>query len=89
MKPRRQELGNKNIVGHKITRLRKERKIKQKELLARLQTSGIDINPSSLSKLEGQTRPVTDIELKVLAEIFSLSADELLNDDYNPDENTD
>lgn len=81
MKPRRQELGNKNIIGHKITRLRKERKIKQKELLARMQTSGIDINPSSLSKLEGQTRPVTDIELKVLAKIFSLSADELLNDE--------
>ncbi len=81
MKPRRQELGNKNIIGHKITRLRKERKIKQKELLARMQTNGIDINPSSLSKLEGQTRPVTDIELKVLAKIFSLSADELLNDE--------
>ncbi len=81
MKPRRQELGNKNIIGHKITRLRKERKIKQKELLVRMQTSGIDINPSSLSKLEGQTRPVTDIELKVLAKIFSLSADELLNDE--------
>ena len=89
MKPRRQELGNKNIIGHKITRLRKERKIKQKELLARLQTSGIDINPSSLSKLEGQTRPVTDIELKVLAEIFCISADELLNDPCNPDKNTD
>lgn len=81
MKPRKQELGNKNIIGFKITLLRKEHKIKQKELLARLQTNGVDINPSSLSKLEGQTRPVTDIELKALAKIFSISADELLNDD--------
>ncbi len=78
MKPRRQELGNKNIVGNKITQLRQEKKIKQKELLAKLQTKGIDINPSSLSKLEGQTRPVTDIELKTLAEIFEISADDLL-----------
>lgn len=79
MKPRKQELGNKNIIGHKITSLRLERNIKQKELLARLQTRGIDINPSSLSKLEGQLRPVTDIELKALADIFEISVDNLLN----------
>lgn len=79
MKPRKQELGNKNIIGSKITKLRLERNIKQKELLAKLQTRGIDIPPSSLSKLEGQTRPVTDIELKTLAEIFDISTDELLN----------
>ena len=78
MKPRRQELGNKNIIGNKITKLRQEKNIKQKELLAKLQTKGIDINPSSLSKLEGQTRPVSDIELKILAEIFNISADDLL-----------
>ncbi len=78
MKPRRQKLGDKNIVGNKITQLRLEKNIKQKELLAKLQTNGIDINPSSLSKLEGQTRPVSDIELKTLAEIFDISADELL-----------
>lgn len=79
MKPRKQELGNKNIIGHKITILRLERNIKQKELLARLQTRGVDINPSSLSKLEGQLRPVTDIELKALADIFEISVDTLLN----------
>lgn len=79
MKPRKQELGTKNIIGHKITKLRLEKNIKQKELLAKLQTNGIDMPPSSLSKLEGQIRPVTDIELKVLAEIFNVSTDELLS----------
>jgi transcriptional regulator with XRE-family HTH domain len=83
MKPRRLDLGNKNIIGSKITKLRIERHLKQKDLLAKMQTKGININPSSLSKLEGQTRPVTDIELKVLAEIFSVSVDELLNDHRN------
>jgi transcriptional regulator with XRE-family HTH domain len=83
MKPRRLDLGNKNIIGSKITKLRIERHLKQKDLLAKMQTKGININPSSLSKLEGQTRPVTDIELKVLAEIFSVSVDELLNDRRN------
>lgn len=79
MKPRSIKLGDKNLIGAKITVLRKEKGIKQKELLAMLQTRGIDINPSSLSKLEGQTRPVTDIELKALSELFNVSADELLN----------
>lgn len=77
MKPRKQELGNKNLIGHKITKLRLEKNIKQKELLAKLQTRGIDINPSSLSKLEGQIRPVTDIELKAIAEIFEISPDSI------------
>jgi hypothetical protein len=36
------------------------------------------MNPSSLSKLEGQTRSATDIELKVIAEILGVSIDELL-----------
>ncbi len=79
MKPRKQALGDKNIVGAKVTELRKKNNLKQKDLLAKLQTHGIDINPSSLSKLEGQTRPVTDIEVKTLAMIFSVTSDELLS----------
>ena len=79
MKPRKQELGTKNIIGHKVTELREKHKMKQKELLAKMQTYGADINPSALSKLEGQTRPVTDIEIKAIAEIFSVTADELLD----------
>lgn len=79
MKPRSIKLGDKNLIGAKITALRKEKGIKQKDLLAMLQIRGIDINPSSLSKLEGQTRPVTDIELKALSELFNVSADDLLN----------
>lgn len=51
MKPRKQELGNKNIIGNKITKLRLK-KHKTKELLAKLQTNGIDMPSSSLSKLE-------------------------------------
>ena len=82
MKPRKQELGNKNLIGHKITMLRLERNIKQKELLARLQSRGVVISPSGLSKLEGQVRPVTDIELKALADIFNISYEELLDDTY-------
>ena len=44
--------------------------MKQKELLAQLQVSGVDMNASGLSKLEGQIRYVTDFELAALADIF-------------------
>ena len=44
-----------------------------------MQLKGVDINPSSLSKLEGQTRIATDIELKVISEILKVSMDVLVD----------
>lgn len=78
MKPRRQPYGDKNICGANIERLRKERGIKQKALVAQMQVLGVDINPSSLSKLEGQTRIVTDYELKAIAQIFDVPMEYLV-----------
>ena len=52
MKIRKQEYGNANMVGKNIERLRKKRGIKQKDFIARMQLSGLDINPTSYSKLE-------------------------------------
>lgn len=72
------ELGDRNIVGRRITELRKEKDMKQIELLARLQVNGVDISIPSLSLLEGQKRLVTDMELKALADIFGVTADYLL-----------
>ncbi len=78
MKLRRLELGSKNLVGARVTEARQMRGMKQVELLARLQTRGTDISIPSLSLLEGQKRPVTDIELAVLSDILSVSVDWLL-----------
>ena len=72
------ELGNKNIVGARVTEARQMRGLKQVELLARLQTRGIDISVPALSLLEGQKRPVTDIELAALSEVLGISVDWLL-----------
>ena len=52
--------------------------MKQKELLAQLQVRGVDMNASGLSKLEGQIRYVTDIELVALSEILEVPVDYLL-----------
>ena len=78
MKPRKSALGTKNICGANIERIRKERGMKQTTLIAKMQLAGVDINPSSLSKLEGQIRIATDIELKVIAQILGVSMEELV-----------
>ena len=80
MKPRNQPYGTKNICGAKIEQLRKERRMKQRTLVEMLQLRGVDMNPSSLSKLEGQQRVATDIELKAIADALSVTVDSLLSD---------
>lgn len=78
MRLRKQELGTRNLVGARVEAARKKKGMKQKELLAQLQVSGVDMNASGLSKLEGQIRFVTDVELVALADILEVSVDFLL-----------
>ena len=52
--------------------------MKQTELLARLQLAGVDMSIPALSLLEGQKRPVSDIELNALADILHVSVNWLL-----------
>ena len=80
MKIRKQEYGNANITGRNVERLRKQRGIKQKDFVARMQILGCDINPKSFSKLEGQVRSATDKEIYVIARILELPMEELFKD---------
>ena len=76
---RKLALGDRNIVGARITQIRKKRGMKQIELLARLQLLGIEMSVPSLSLLEGQKRSVTDKELRAIADVLEVSADWLLD----------
>ena len=78
MKPRKADYGTKNICGANIERIRKEQGMKQSTLGSRMQLKGVDINPSSLSKLEGQIRGASDIELKAISEILGTSMEILV-----------
>ncbi len=77
MKIRKQGYGTANMVGRNIERLRKARGIKQKDFIAKIQTMGCDMNPTSYSKLEGQLRSATDIEIFVIAKILGVPMEEL------------
>lgn len=78
MRIRKQELGERNICGERITERRKEINMKQVELLRKLQDKGIEFNASGLSKLEGQIRSINDYELVALADILGVSVNWLL-----------
>ncbi len=78
MKTRKLDLGDRNLIGARVTQARMEKGMKQNELLAKLQVSGIEISTPALSLLEGQKRPVSDKELAALADVLGVSVDWLL-----------
>ena len=83
MKSRKQEYGNRNMVGRNIELLRKQKNISQKDFISKIQVMGIDINPTSYSKLEGQLRLATDKEIYVIAKILEVPVDELFEEPEN------
>jgi HTH-type transcriptional regulator, cell division transcriptional repressor len=78
MKPRKYMPGDKNIIGVKVVAIRKAKHIKQKDFLSKLQTMGMDISATSLSRLEGQYRLVQDFEVVIIAEALEITVQELL-----------
>ena len=79
MKIRKKEYGSANMVGKNIERMRKAKGIKQVDFIAQMQTLGCDINPTSYSKLEGQIRSATDMEIYVISKILGVSMEELFD----------
>ena len=77
MKPRKLPYGDKNTCGANIERIRREKELKQLEVVAQLQVMGVDINPSSYSKLEGQRRLASDIEVQAIARILDVPIETL------------
>ena len=80
MKTRKKEYGDCNIIGKIAERLRKSQGISQKDFIAKLQLFGLDVNPTSYSKLEGQIRIATDKEVQAIAGVLKVDVNELFND---------
>ena len=72
--------GKNNLCGEKIYILRKQHvpKMSQRILAETLQIKGIDVDKNAIQRIESGERFVTDIELKILAETFSVPVDFLL-----------
>lgn len=61
----------KNMVGRKVKELRKEKNMSQQELSAKLETLAIYICRGSISRIEDQSRTVTDLELFGLSQVLA------------------
>lgn len=66
---------DRNLIGDRVHQARHKAKPKvtQKDLLARLAVRGIELEKTTISKIEAKTRPVTDIELVTIADALGVS----------------
>lgn len=60
----------KNLIGDKVKKLRKEKHMSQQQLSDRLETLAIYICRGSISRIEDKSRTVTDIELYGLSQVL-------------------
>ena len=76
----RGENGTNNLCGRQIAALRRSHvpKLSQRALAEQLQLYGMDIDKNAVQRIESGARFVTDIELKIFAEFFLVSAGGLL-----------
>jgi transcriptional regulator with XRE-family HTH domain len=73
-------LEGKNIIGDRVreARIRYKPKVTQVELISRLQVRGLEMDETSISKIENKTRSVTDRELVAIADSLNVSINWLL-----------
>lgn len=69
-----------NLIGTNIRRLRKEKGMSQHELSVKLELLGVYVCRGSISRIEDESRSVTDIELLAFSKVFDVSPNELFKD---------
>ena len=74
--------GHKNVIYKQLRQYRKLRGLTQDQLVAKLQTMGVNIDQQMLSKIENDARIVTDYELACLCRVLNVTERELLADFY-------
>ena len=77
------ENGRNNICGQKIKLFRESlpEKTSQRKFAEMLQVHALDIDKNAVQRIESGQRFVTDIELKVIASVLSVSYQQLLDDE--------
>lgn len=76
-----------NIAGHRIRAARNMLKprLKQEELVAKMQLENIYISNKILSLIELNKRYITDVELVAFAKVLNVSTSWLLEETNNPE----
>ena len=71
----------KNLIGNNLKLLRKQKHISQQELSNKLETLAIYICRGSISRIEDNSRTVTDIELYGLSKVLNVPIEKLFEFD--------
>lgn len=66
-----------NVIGKKILLLRKEQKLSQEYLCARMQTMGYKISRSDISKIENGKKFISDFEVLGFAKALKTTISKL------------
>ena len=72
-----------NVVGPRIreARYRSGRRVTQEQLAARLQSQGIGIERTTISKIEAGKRPVTDLEIIAICNALGIKVATLFGEE--------
>ena len=73
--------GTNNRCGRRVAQIRKEKKLSQRKLAAKMQILGFDVDHYFIRRVENGERFVTDIDLVILARALGVSITELLKED--------
>lgn len=73
--------GKNNVTGEKIMKIRKEKKLSQRKLAAKMQLLGYDVDHYFIRRLENGERFVTDIDLVIFARTLEVEISQLLSAD--------
>lgn len=68
----------KNLIGQNVRKIRTEKKISQQLLSSKLELMGVYVCRGSVSRIEDQSRTVTDIELCAIAKALDVTVNELI-----------
>ncbi len=71
---------NKNIISKNLKIQRVTCGLSQEQLSAKMQTLGVNIDQQMISKIENNSRIVTDYELACFSLILNVKIDELIGD---------
>jgi transcriptional regulator with XRE-family HTH domain len=68
---------SRNIIGKNVRYLRQKKSVTQKDLAARLNIQGINIDQPMITKIENQSREVLDYEIKGISVALGVSIEDL------------
>ena len=71
---------NKNVIGESLKYIRIVRKLSQQQVAAKMQTLGVNIDQQMISKVENNTRQVTDYELACFCLVLQTTPNDLLSE---------